>query len=169
MVKQPDDLLPVATAATVEEAEIIRARLEAEGIPAFIPNAATTEWMPHMSIAINPYGVAVIVPAGRLEAARQVLDPGTKNPAPRGADGPAETDADLWARRAAFAAVFAWLFPPLAIYSFVCVFRAAKAKRLQAPINKDAYDRNVFAAVVVSIGLSAATTWAVWAALRCVF
>jgi|GEM_PF-2987460 len=162
------DLEIVATARTVEEAEVIRVRLGAEGIEAFIPNAATTSWYPHMSLAINPNGVAVMVRAEQAGRAREALLAGETNQARRG-EAAVETDADTWARRAAHSALFTWLFPPVAFWALYCVGRAAHARKLHPPGDPDVYSRNMFCAVLLAPLLAGAAAYALYAALSSIF
>ena len=62
-----------ATAGTVAEAEMMATRLNAQGIAAWAnqPHASTT--LSHAQFAINPDGVRVLVPLGRLDDAKAIL------------------------------------------------------------------------------------------------
>lgn len=56
----------------VLQAELIRGRLEAHGIPVRLTDTHTAGLAPHLGVAIG--GIRVIVPRDELEAARAILD-----------------------------------------------------------------------------------------------
>ncbi|MBE3069771.1 MAG: hypothetical protein IMZ66_06000 [Planctomycetes bacterium] len=62
-----------ATSNTIAEAELLASLLNASGVPAWVdqPRAATT--LSHAQFAINPAGIRVLVPLGRLEDARRTI------------------------------------------------------------------------------------------------
>lgn len=78
-----------ATSDTIAEAELFASLLNASGVPAWVdqPRAATT--LSHAQFAINPAGIRVLVPLGRLEDARRTI---AEHP-PQG-DVPDEDDRD---------------------------------------------------------------------------
>ncbi len=70
---QDGGLAVAATGRTTTEAELIAAELNARNIPAWVdqPYASTVLW--HAQFALNPDGVRVLVPLGRLADAQRVL------------------------------------------------------------------------------------------------
>ncbi|HUU11592.1 MAG TPA: hypothetical protein VM431_13780 [Phycisphaerae bacterium] len=63
-----------ATGRTTTEAELIAAELNARDIPAWVDQAYTSTVLWHAQFALNPEGVRVLVPLGRLADARRVVD-----------------------------------------------------------------------------------------------
>jgi len=68
----------VAKYGTPEEAHLIRNRLEAAGIPAFLDGEMTAGWAWHFANAMG--GVKVLVPEEHARAAEAVLAPGDRPP-----------------------------------------------------------------------------------------
>ena len=68
-------MVVVASAPTLCEAEVTRAVLQAAGIDAFIIGEAAAQWLPHMSVALNPRGIEVAVRAEDADAAEEALKP----------------------------------------------------------------------------------------------
>jgi len=62
-----------ATARTTAEAELIAAQLNARDIPAWADQPYASTMLSHAQFAINPDGVRVLVPLGRLADARRVV------------------------------------------------------------------------------------------------
>ncbi|MFZ0124881.1 MAG: DUF2007 domain-containing protein [Xanthobacteraceae bacterium] len=65
------DLIMVARLFDPTEAEMLRGRLEAEGVPAIVADTHTARVIPLYQVAIG--GVRVLVPEAYLEKAREVL------------------------------------------------------------------------------------------------
>jgi len=63
-----------ATGRTTTEAELIAAELNARDIPAWVDQAYASTVLSHAQFALNPDGVRVLVPLGRLADARRVVD-----------------------------------------------------------------------------------------------
>jgi len=90
---QDGGLVVAATARNLDEAELIAIGLREAGIPAWVPDRLTVAWYWHYQYAINPAGVRVMVPMGRLADAAAVL--AERQPASPPAEtepGPAEDD-----------------------------------------------------------------------------
>jgi len=129
----------VATARTLPEADIIRARLEAEGILVFIPSERMSNIAWHMLPAIQPCGIPVMVPADRAEQALQVIAEASR-PADwdeeltgwDGAEAPGgEPTANGYAERAhrsAFLAFFTLVLVPVTFYLYVLARRTSRTK-----------------------------------------
>ena len=66
-----DSLVTLATYHFPEQANLLRGRLMADGIPAFVTNAHTTQALGYLRLAHG--GVRVMVPAAREAAARAVI------------------------------------------------------------------------------------------------
>ena len=62
-----------ATARTTAEAELIASRLNARNIPAWADQPHVSTWLSHAQFALNPEGVRVLVPLGRLADAKRVI------------------------------------------------------------------------------------------------
>ena len=65
------DLIMVARLFDPTEAEMLRGRLEAEGVPAIVADAHTARVISALQVAIG--GVRILVPEAYLEKAREVL------------------------------------------------------------------------------------------------
>ena len=85
---QDGGLAVAATARTTAEAELIAAQLNARDIPAWVDQAYTSTVLWHAQFALNPGGVRVLVPLGRLADARRVVDE------TRGQEGTSEEDEE---------------------------------------------------------------------------
>lgn len=148
----------------VLQAELIRGRLEANGIPVRLTDTHTAGLAPHLGVAIG--GIRVIVPRDELEAARAILDtPVIDDDAP--ADdlgvgptrlptmGPAETAA----RWALWSGLLAFVVPVGGqVGSLVMMWRALTlGPPLGAPLS--ASGRRVLAMAAL-VDLLAAATWA---------
>ena len=142
----PDSMVVVAVANRLTEADVMRAALEASGIPAYVQNEFTTNWFSHMGLAINPKGVKVFVPRGAIDEARQVLGldrlevpdqaaPPTEAPDANG-DRPMEHPPDYYAERAYRAALYTWWFPaiaPMTIYLLLLTWMAKSDRPVENP------------------------------------
>ncbi len=163
MVNEPinDDLVTIKSVSSLGEAEIIAAFLDDHGIQAFIPNANTTNMLPHMFSAINAWGVKVQVLQHDVEAAAEVLGLDARldgeaedvdDDAPEFDDDAPKFDeppADHYARRAKIAAYIGLLFTPILFYSIYCVFNASVAKHIAPPRNRNRYRLNMLVALVI--------------------
>ncbi|MEM6327653.1 MAG: DUF2007 domain-containing protein [Bacteroidota bacterium] len=119
-------LVTLTTYTSPFEAEIVRGRLEAEGIPAVVADAemVTADWM--MSQAIG--GVKLRVPASALDRAREILSE----------DDPAEDaepipEAEILAWRALQAAAVGLALPPLQLYAVWLLVRYARIENHESP------------------------------------
>ena len=167
MTGEPADhprLVPVAAATSISQADILRAVLEDAGIPAFIPNENASVVLCHISLAVNPDGILVLVRDEDEQAAREVLK------LPAGSDGPPqrepaaarETTADEYARMAARSAVFTWLFPPLAVWTVYCIGRAYAVRRQRPPMAPERFDRNILCAVLFGVAIALVIGFVYW-------
>jgi hypothetical protein len=83
---QDGGLVPATTAYSVQEADLVAARLNSEGIPAWVEGGAMTSWNWHMTLGMHAGGVRILVPARRLADAAAVLaERGRGKDAPPGA------------------------------------------------------------------------------------
>ncbi len=62
-----------ATAYGLERAEVVASVLRSAAIPAWVEGAVTAAWYWHMQFAMHPRGIRIMVPLGRLEEARTIL------------------------------------------------------------------------------------------------
>jgi hypothetical protein len=70
---QDGGLVAVTTTYTPAEAELLAAVIKGAGVPAWVQDANTAPTLWHISPGMFPDGIAVLVPAGRLEDARAAL------------------------------------------------------------------------------------------------
>ena len=66
-----EDLVTIARVLTPAEAEILRGRLEAEGVPAVVADAQTVQALSLMALAVG--GVRVLVPASYADRAMAIV------------------------------------------------------------------------------------------------
>ena len=154
--KSPE-LVTIAAAPSVLNANIIVTTLEAEGITAFIPDENTSTILSHMNFAINPYGIRVVVSADDVEAAAEIL--GHTRPAGESdsdgeeAEDQDATEAETYARRSARSALFCWLLPPTAILTLYWLVKALRAAADDPPGDRKTFNRNLWAAAWLGIVL----------------
>lgn len=161
---ESSNLVPVATAGSVYEAEIACNELRAAGIDCFIPNATSSVVNVHMFHLINPSGVEVLVRAGDLGRAKKALGlpkhvrkPFINAAKPQKLRGP-----DQLAQRAALLSLFVGFFPPLVIWVLGYVVRAMVAAQKSRPEKLRNYRLNLFCAVCFGMGLAVAMTLFFW-------
>ena len=169
--EDPSRLVPAVITGSMYEAEIACAALRAAEIDCFVPNVNSSMINIHIFNLVNPGGAEVIVRAGDLERAREVLR------LPKDADEPFINaakpepldDADQLASRAALLSLVVALFPPLAIWVFHLVIRAMKAARSRRPEKPREYGTNLFAAVCFSVVLATVSTLIIWNTIAWMF
>jgi len=83
-----------ATAPTLDEAELIAAVLRGADVPAWVEGAAASAWYWHMQYAMHPGGMRVLVPAGRLADAKQILSEQRADAAEAAGASPKEEEED---------------------------------------------------------------------------
>ena len=66
-----ENLVPIARYFTVAEADMLKSRLEVEGVPAVVADAQTVQAIPLMAIAIG--GVRVLVPELYADRALEIV------------------------------------------------------------------------------------------------
>lgn len=101
----------VATFTTPLQAELVRGRLEDDGVPAFVSDAemVTVDWTTSNAIG----GVKVKVTAGDAERARVLLS----EPVEELEDYEGPTEAESLAQRALYASLLGTMLPPLQLYT----------------------------------------------------
>jgi hypothetical protein len=148
----------------VLQAELIRGRLEAHGIPVRLTDIHTAGLAPHLGVAIG--GIRVIVPRDHLEAARTVLDapPLDDDPVDDALDEPPPTlpsqgPAEVAARWAVWSGLLALVVPVGGqVGSAFMMWRALSfGPPLGAPLS--AAGRRLLV-VAVCLDILAAATWA---------
>ncbi|MDY6913708.1 MAG: DUF2007 domain-containing protein [Planctomycetota bacterium] len=148
-------LVVVAAAATLTEADVIRASLDAAGIDAMILNETTTNVLSHLNFAINPGGIRIAVSARDTEAARELLahhgvhseeaDEYFTTPQE---DAPAPDD---YAQKAYWSAFFSWWLFPFIIITLYWFIKAAKAHRRRPAEQPGRFKRHMLIAFFVGI------------------
>jgi hypothetical protein len=68
---EAESLVPVARFFSPIEGEILKSRLEAEGVPAIVADAQTVQTIPLMAIAVG--GVRVLVPESYTDRALEII------------------------------------------------------------------------------------------------
>jgi hypothetical protein len=148
----------------VLQAELIRGRLEAHGIPVRLTDTHTAGLAPHLGVAIG--GIRVIVPRDELEAARAILDaPPVDDDAPAADPDvgpttlPAMGPAEIAARWALWSGLLAFVVPVGGqVGSAVMMWRALT---LGPPLGAPLSDRGRrVLAVAALVDVLAAATWA---------
>jgi len=125
------DPVVVTTAGTLQQADVMRAALEAAGIPVFIPNELSSNWMAHWGVAVNPRGIEIAVPRKHAAEARAVLNlPPAEKPAPKKAPKQHFTPDD-YAEKAFRAALYWCWFPPLALLMAYYFLRALVSRTIE--------------------------------------
>ena len=142
---QNGGLAVAATARFPPEAELIAQELKRRGIPAWVDQSHAAITLSHAQFAINPEGVRVLVPHGRLPDAQSALaqlGPRKAGAAGRGCLGDEEEDdaagrAFALRRRAmvvAFMGAGAFVFSvPLLGYAIWLTMAARRAQRIAGP------------------------------------
>ena len=155
----------VATVATLQQADVIRAVLEMNDVPATIPGEYATNTLAHVGMGLNPHGVRVSVASRDEQKAREILDrehAGGPDVEDWPKAQPEQTLPEDFARRACWAALLSWFFPlilPAAVYNFVKALRAAGRGCRQVE------DREIFQRRMTIAVLLALLAIAVWVAL----
>jgi phosphoribosylformimino-5-aminoimidazole carboxamide ribonucleotide (ProFAR) isomerase len=72
--KPRGELVTVAVAGSLQEADVIRATLQREGIDAVILGELTTSTLSHVMPVVAPHGVRVAVATERSHEARAILE-----------------------------------------------------------------------------------------------
>ncbi|MCE5277919.1 MAG: DUF2007 domain-containing protein [Planctomycetaceae bacterium] len=148
------NLVVAASAATLRQADVLKAVLEANGIPTFIPGALASNCMPHMEIGLNPKGVRLLVRKKDLNDALEILN----HPQAIDADevSPADTDQDVsaandYARKAFYCSVCWMLFAPLAVMIPWFIARAIIADSRREAENSSRFQRHIILASVLGL------------------
>ncbi len=172
MASEKDHLAVVARVDSLWEADELRTLLQAYDIRVFIPDEVTLNTLSHMTLAINPKGVRVVVNRGDLARARQILaETDEPRPSPSGPDvsddalhewepvegfdepdaRPALGSSDDCAERALRSATFAWLFSPVAALGVYYFVRAIRTARRTPPSDLRRFQRNLRGAVLIGL------------------
>ena len=146
-------LVTLVAVRSDSEANIIRAVLAGEGIEAFIPGQIASGMLPHLTNALNPNGVEVLVPTEQLDQAREVLE-STHRPPPQEELRTPEANqppspCELYAKKALATAGYSWLLVPFLLLAAYYAVRA-----LCAPVTDDPVSmarRQLFWAAVIAL------------------
>ncbi|MEC7584338.1 MAG: hypothetical protein VYE77_08470 [Planctomycetota bacterium] len=110
----------VATIATTpDHAKVLAALLQAEGIPAHIDGQGLADEFAIPQRLMNTQGVRVLVPAGSLESAQDILQNSEVDEAELTAQALAAGPTDPEAAQPAPPGRFAWLFQPWMILVYL--------------------------------------------------
>ena len=162
--KRRFQLVVVAVAARLQEADVIRLTLEAQGIKALVLEERTYNLLTHMGPAVHPYGIPIAVRRRDLRRARQVLAelPQREPPPAAGPEPPPHTPDD-YARSAYRSALFSAWFPPLVLLTFYYFIKAHRAAADAEVQNPEAFRNRLLVAfflgvllpVLATVGLAA--------------
>ena len=166
------NLVTVTAAGTLQQADVLRARLAMEEIDAYVPNENTTTWAWYLQRAIQPGGIPVMVPSEQVDRALAVLAeigqpttfdqaPGEQDDrdAPQGAEESSPpVSPDQYAASAFRSGLLAVLFWPLAIPTLWFFLRAIVACG-RAPVeNRRTFQQRMLGALVIGILLPVSFT-----------
>ncbi len=158
MSQDKSELVVVASAATLEEALVVRSVLAGNDISAHVQGALATGTMPHLAFAINPGGVRVMVLASDLDRARRVL--ATVEPLEyeeqeieQRDEATFETSPDRYAQSAYRASLLYLMFLPILLLVPYYFCRALHARRRQPVRDKRRFRRNMTLSLIVGIGI----------------
>jgi hypothetical protein len=161
---------------SVEQAELVRAVLEGQGIRAFVLDRHTLGTLPYLSVGVGQGGARVAVHPTDVEAARAVLEqqPNGAAQLPDDADDVLDVESDQGmpvemeeavpdsrledlARRAAVTGLFSVFIPPLVLltlYFLVQVGRLRHRERLAVGPRARSYLRLAVAGIVLGLALA---------------
>ena len=145
----PDRLVVITSLPTLEQADVTRATLQAEGIDAVILDENTASTL-HMSFATYSDGIRVAIRARDVPKARQVLN------LPDGEEVEPSSEADTLAAAAYRLAFFSCIFPPLLFVTFGFFLRAARAGQTHRPVDPYLYRKHLLYAFFLGVLLPAA-------------
>jgi len=137
----------VATAGTLQQADMMRLALQADEIDAFIVDESVANTLWHLSPVLHPKGIRIAVGEADAERAREVLDslpplrvvPEESNP------------ADRYGRKAAVAGVFALIVTPLSLLVVYYIVQALRALSVSRPMRPRAFRQNLLVAAILGI------------------
>ena len=158
-------LAVAATARNVTEADLIANELSAKDIPAWVDQSHAAVMLSHAQFAINPVGVRVLVPLGRLADARTALAE-YRRAAPQ-PDAATQENEDSLRRQAVSLLMLAFFLCPLAPLWLVLSIRlAVKVKRHEAafgpsPVTRSAVRWALVAATVAAVVGAALAAWVI--------
>jgi hypothetical protein len=151
--KHHSDLVVVARASTLMEADMLRATLDVAGIDAVIPGEFTANALSHLAGGLNPHGMKILVSVTAAEQARDVVQQWYDR---REDVNQVDMSCDAWARRAWHAAWMELILPMMIFVAVYCIIKACYAAD-QAPPTDEARFRHHLtgACILVSLVLSA--------------
>jgi len=155
LVEGSADWVVVATAASLERADVLRLALEVEGIPVLLLNKNGDNWLSHLGReAVDPSAIQLCVPPTHVATACEVL--GTLAERDRRERPEADQSApDKHAASAYRSAILLWYLPPLAALTAYRIIRAARGRRLCPPKQPERFRKHLLVAFLVGIVLPA--------------
>lgn len=144
-------MVVVAAASSLQEADVLRATIQAEGIDCFIPGENAANILSYMEFGLHPKGVEVMVRSADAERAAAAIAAGS--PRNRAPVAPPErlssgVVAEELAAKAVKAAGLAVLVPPAVLWAIAFAFQAASLGR------GGARSRSFRARIAVALGIS---------------
>ncbi len=144
------DWVVVASAGSLQRADLLRLALEVEGIPVLMLNENASNWLSHVGAAIHPSGIQLCVPPTQVATASEVL--GALAERDRRADPEADqSHPDEHAASAYRSAVLLWYFPPFAALTLYNIIKAARARRLCPPKHPEQFRKHLLVAFLVGV------------------
>lgn len=151
-----DGVVVVAAGANLGEADVIRAVLQSEGIPAFVPAERAANTLSHLQLAVSGYNVRVAVARRDAERAVAVLrehrppdDPSWSADQEEQAAAPAP--ADEAARLAARSAIYSLFFPLFSLLLISWLIRAARRASAHGVRDRRTYQRRMLLGSLVAL------------------
>jgi len=135
----------------LQEADVIRAVLESQGIPAQIVGENTTNMFMHMSLALNTKGVRILVPQSRLEEAREAMVVRKRTPEEETDLGFNDTEADHCAKRSYDSALYSLIFFPMVGFTIYYFAKALSVRKTIPPADHPRFRKRLLLAMLVGI------------------
>lgn len=146
-----ESALVVATrVGSLQQADVIRAALAGEGIPAIIADEGASNVLSYMGPAIHPWGIKVMVQAKHLPGATEIIKRASQSAA-EDSEAPAAPSADDYAHAAYRSALFFWFFPPVALLTIYNLAKAIHARGRRPPEDSLRFNRRVGWAFLLGI------------------
>jgi hypothetical protein len=160
-----DSPVVVARMAAMAEAFVLRSALESAGVGVYISGEHATAWAPHMTLAFHPRGIEILVRKEDVSLAREVLGrhvPPEAGPAWHEAAEEAPSVPEQYAVRAARAALFQLLFPPIILLVPYYYVKALFAARTGPVGNAGRFRKHLRNALILSVPFALLYGCALW-------
>mgnify|MGYP006289080401 CR=1 FL=1 len=149
----PNQLVTLTSVGSMPQADVIKAVLEGQGIPAFIQNERASVMLPHLSMALNQGGIVIHVRQCDLDTAREFLENYSQAPTSSSKEGSDEETCSRlkYANKAYALSLLGFLCPPFLIGVVYYFFRALSGKNIVPHELREKYRRRMSQAVAFSL------------------